>query len=99
MEAWQGASVVDRVDYDRSSIVISEMKRATPAALYMSPVQNHGFNSTNSYPHLRGILDGEDVSAVLGRYAQTLDETFKLFRNELEAYGECIREGEELCWK
>ena len=100
LQAWQGVTLgVDWIDPGRASTILQEIGRSVPATLFMSDDYSHGFNfnSEHAYPFLREIIDGRPTFEALEQYAQQLDVEFQAFWDNPEAYGECIKNGRELC--
>lgn len=97
-QAWAG-KVHEARDSESSSVLLQEVRRSVPASLYMSDTYGHGTNSgtEHSYPTLWQIMNGSPVKDVLTEFAEDLDAQFDAFRNDPDAYGQCIKTGKKLC--
>src|SRR5690606_14701274 len=91
MQSSQGIGrQVEWIGLDRRLIVQHEMKRSKPATLYMSETQLRWRNDLLFF-RLSEILDGTPARDVLEQYAQRLDLTYELFRDDPDAYGQYVR--------
>jgi len=101
MQAMQGPSgVAKEIPTDRLTVIIQEIERSVPASFFFSDTSIFGvnFHSESIYPLLKNIIDGRSASDALAQYAEQLDVFYSTFKEDPNAYGECIKSGRIECW-
>ena len=85
--------VVLEVSTDRLAMIVQEIKRSVPASFFFSDTSSVGQNYHTEHvkPVFKDIIDGRSVADALAQYAEQLDVFFSTFKEDTNAYGECIR--------
>lgn len=89
----RGVQAYKDIPADRLMMIVQEIKRSVPASLFLQDIGGFGVNyhSPAYHPLFKEMIDGRPVGEALKIYAEYLDELFRMFREEPDAYGECIK--------